>query len=79
MLSQKSVQQYESCVQTALTQPLGSQPGESADESSHKLCEHVPCGGTPLACAWHAPFMHVCVVVHMVPHLPQLFESVMRS
>ena len=79
MLSQKSVQQYESALQTFVTQPVVSQPGLSAVESAQSECEHVPCGGTPVACVVHVPFMHIWPVVHIFPHVPQLFASLVRS
>jgi hypothetical protein len=79
MLSQKSVQQYESDAHTLDTQPVGSQPGVSEDESSQRPCAHVPCGGVPLACAVQMPLMHVSVVVQVFPHEPQLLGSLVVS
>jgi hypothetical protein len=32
--------------------------------------------GQRLARQWHEPLWHVSGLVHLVPHVPQLFESV---
>ena len=72
-------QQNESWKHTALTHPFGSHPLVSAPANAvQRSCEQVPCGGV-VDVDWQRPLTHVCAVVHVVPHFPQLFGSLIVS
>lgn len=70
MLSHSVLQQNESCVQTFATQPAPSQFWFSFAPVVHALCAQFPSGGL----LQHFPAVQV--LVHFVPHMPQLLASV---